>query len=114
MRPLDPHGLLVNIDSSVDNHLRLACDLARLPVEIMDMDGAVALIERLAFGCVIVDYIGLAVTVKQEARIYASHLRKPHRVAPLAFFRICGGDIEIAPVVHKGGDHIESSVVGII
>src|SRR4051812_11044594 len=82
VRAFDPDRLLRELHAAVHDHLARAGELAGLRVELLNPDGAVAVVERRAFRRTVVDDIGPAVVIEEERRIDAVDLLEPHRLGP--------------------------------
>src|SRR5688572_20470738 len=97
VRPFDPDGFRRDIDTAVDEHLPFADGLAGRKVELLDPDGAMAVVERGFFGRSVVEYVNAAVVVEEKRRVDAVDARQPDRVGPGAG-RVFRGDVVIAAV----------------
>ena len=84
VRAFDPDRLFREVDSAVDDDLARADELARREVELLDPDGAMAVVERCALGRPVVKDKGLAIVVEEKRRIDAVDLLEPHRIRPRA------------------------------
>ncbi|OQB89455.1 MAG: hypothetical protein BWX86_02455 [Verrucomicrobia bacterium ADurb.Bin122] len=110
VRPLDPDRLLAQVDAAVDDDRARADELAFRDVELLNPDGAVALVERLVVGRIaVVDHPRAAVVVEEQRRIDAVE-GQPLRVGPRAG-GIGGGDEEITAAVDVRTDDVEGAVV---
>ena len=110
---LDPDGVVLGAGTLVDEDVALTDGLVGGGVELLDADGAVAVIFGLSIGgVVVVDDIGTAVVVEEEGGIDAAYGGQAHGFRPRSE-GVLGGDEEVAPS-YVGGDHIVGLVVGVI
>ncbi len=110
VRALDPDGFGADIDAAVDEDGARADELSVGDVELLNPDGAMAVVERSVVGWVaVVEHPGAPVVVEEERGVDALEV-EPHGVAPRAG-GIGRGDEEIAAGAHHRAHNVKDAVV---
>ena len=114
VRPFNPYRMLGLVHSSVDNYLCLAYGAVGGGIEFPYPDGAVSVVLRFPFRCIIVYNVTFPVFIEENGRVDASDFRKWNRVTPFSFQGVFRFDKEISDTVNTSSDEIKRVVVRIL
>src|SRR5450631_2498890 len=76
VRPFDPDRLALEVCAAVDQYLTWPDELALRQIELLNPDGAMAFVLRLALRRPVVQQIATAVVIEEQRRINAVQLRQ--------------------------------------
>jgi len=110
VRTFNPNGFVGDIDATVDELTRFADGLARAPIKFAYANCAVAVVSRTAVGHIVVDDVGFAVIVKEEAGVDTTNLGQPYGVTPVAGLGIGSRYEEVAATIYQGCNHVEQLI----
>lgn len=110
MRAFDVLGIAGRLEAGIHDHLARADQLHARQIQLLQPDGAVAVVAQRAGRHIVVDQPGAAVVVEEQRRVDALGVQ-PDRIRPRPG-RVLGGDQEIAPVaVETGVGDVERAVM---
>ena len=110
VRAFDPDRFVGEVHPAIDDDFARPHELACGDVELLNPDGAMAFVQRLAFGRAVVQDVRLAVVIEKERGIDPIDLRQPLRIRP-GPGRIRRSHEEVSAAIDRRVDHIEHAIV---